>query len=144
MFCKNCGTNIPENTHFCPTCGEPVFGEKVVRDESDHTALFSPEDIERTRFISALCYLSFIFIIIALLLEPNSKFLRFHINQSIMLTLFGLCCGIVAIIPFIGWIGSLVGAIAFVVFTIMGIVNAVKRKAKDIPLVGKYTVVNYD
>lgn len=22
MFCNNCGTQIPENTHFCPKCGQ--------------------------------------------------------------------------------------------------------------------------
>lgn len=24
MFCKKCGTQIPEGTKFCPTCGEPA------------------------------------------------------------------------------------------------------------------------
>ena len=81
-------------------------------------------------------------IIIALLLEPNSKFLRYHINQSILLTVFGFICGLVAIVPVIGWIASVAGMIATVVFTIMGIVRSLKGQAKDLPIIGKYIIVN--
>ena len=143
MFCPKCGTQIPESDHFCPTCGEPVKAAKTP-DESDRTAMFDPEDAGRTNILSALCYLNFIFIIIALLLEPDSKFLRYHINQSIVLTVFGFACGIVAIVPFIGWIASVAGAVMVLVFTVMGIVRAYNREAKDLPLIGKYTIVRYD
>ena len=40
MFCPKCGTQIPENDHYCPTCGEPVLSKTNVPDESDHTAMF--------------------------------------------------------------------------------------------------------
>ena len=144
MFCSKCGTQIPENDHYCPTCGEPTFAKNNVPDESDRTAMFEPEDAKRTNILSALCYVNFIFIIIALLLEPNSKFLRYHINQSLVLSVFGILCGVVAIVPFIGWIASAVGAIACVVFTVMGVVRAFKCQAKDLPIIGKYVIVNYD
>ena len=143
MFCPKCGTEIPENDYFCPTCGEPVAGKKVP-SESDHTSLFDPEDIRRTRILAALCYCSFLILIIGLLLEPNSKFIRYHINQSIVLYIFGLLCGVAAIVPFIGWLASAVGVVACVVFTIMGIVRAAKGTAIDLPLIGKYTIVYYD
>lgn len=144
MFCPKCGTQIPENDHYCPTCGEPVFAKKSFPDETDHTAMFDPEDAGKTNILSALCYLNFIFIIIALLLEPNSKFLRYHINQSLVLTVFGLLCGVAAIVPFLGWIVSAIGAIVCVVFTVIGIIRAYKCEAKDLPIIGKYTIVNYD
>ncbi|MBP1570062.1 MAG: zinc ribbon domain-containing protein, partial [Oscillospiraceae bacterium] len=48
MFCPKCGTQIPENDHYCPTCGEPVLGKTNVPDETDHTAMFEEEDIRRT------------------------------------------------------------------------------------------------
>ena len=144
MFCPKCGTNVPETDRFCPTCGEPVPGNAAVNNESDHTAMFEAEDIERTRILAALCYVSFVLIIIALLLEPNSKFLRYHINQSILISVFGIVIGIVAIVPILGWIASVVGAIMAVVFTIMGIVRSLKGHAIDLPIVGKYTIVNYN
>ena len=144
MFCPKCGTQVPENDHNCPTCGEPVFEKNFVPDESDRTAMFDPEDAGRTNILSALCYLNFVFIIVALLLEPNSKFLRYHINQSLVLTVFGFGCGIVAIVPFLGWIASAIGTVMVLVFTIMGIVRAYNREAKDLPFIGKYIIVNYD
>ncbi len=144
MFCPKCGTNVPENDHYCPTCGEPVFAKKTVPDESDHTAMFDPEDAKRVNILSALCYLNFLFIVIALLLEPNSKFLRYHINQSLVLTVFGILCGLVNIVPVLGQIAFTVGAVMAFVFTVMGIVRAVKCQATDLPIIGKYTIVNYD
>lgn len=143
MFCPKCGTQIPENDHYCPTCGEPISANKIP-DESDHTAIFDPEDIKRTRLLAALCYCGVLFVIVGLLIEPNSKFIRYHVNQSFVLYVFALFCGLVAIIPFLGWIASVVGAILVIVFTVMGIVRAVKGEAKDLPLIGKYTIVYYD
>ena len=144
MFCPKCGTQVSENDHYCPTCGEVISAKAKEPDLSDRTAIFEQEDIERTKILSALCYFNFVFIIIALLLEPNSKFLRYHINQSILLTVFGFICGLVAIVPVIGWIASASGMIANVVFTIMGIVRSLKGQAKDLPIIGKYIIVNYD
>ena len=144
MFCPKCGTQIPEDNHYCPTCGEPAFVKKSVPDETDRTAMFDPEDTKRTNILAALCYVSFVLIVIALLLEPNSKFLRYHINQSLLISIFGIAVGIVAIIPFIGWIVSAVGTIMAVVFTVMGVIRAYKCEAKDLPVIGKYKIVNYD
>ncbi len=143
MFCQKCGTQIPENDHYCPTCGEPAPGAKTP-SESDHTAMFDPEDVKRTRLLAALCYVSLLFVIIGLLVEPNSKFIRYHINQSFVLYIFGILGGVVAIIPFIGWIVAAVVSVMLIVFMIMGIVRACKGEAKDLPLVGKYTIVYYD
>lgn len=143
MFCSKCGTEIPENDYYCPTCGEPAFGKKAP-DATDHSSLFEPEDIKRTSLLAALCYCGILFVIVGLLIEPNSKFIRYHINQSFVLYIFALLCGIVAIVPFLGWIASAVGAVMVLVFTIMGIINALKGRAKDLPLIGKYKIVYYD
>ena len=144
MFCQKCGTQIPEGNHYCPICGEPVGVKEKAPDISDHTAMFTPEDIERSRYLAALGYLSFLFVILGLLIEPNSKFLRYHINQAIILYVFGILCAVVCIVPVIGWIAGGIGSIASIVFVVMGIIRAVKGEAKDIPLIGKYTVVHYD
>ena len=44
----------------------------------------------------------------------------------------------------LGWIVSAIGAIVCVVFTVIGIIRAYKCEAKDLPIIGKYTIVNYD
>lgn len=144
MFCQKCGTQIPEGDHYCPICGEPAGFAPKAPSESDHSAMFTAEDSAKTRFLAALCYFNFIFIIISLLLEPDSKFLRYHINQSLLLTIFSAVCGVAAIIPILGWIACVVGSIASVVFMIMGIVRAINCEAKDLPIIGKYVIVSYN
>ena len=144
MFCPKCGTQVSENDHYCPTCGEVLSAKAKEPDLGDRTAIFEQEDIERTHVLAALCYVSFVLMVVALLLEPNSKFLRYHINQSILISVFGIVICIVAIVPFIGWLASAVGAVMAVVFTIMGIVRSLKGQAKDLPIIGKYVIVNYN
>ncbi len=143
VICNKCGAEIEEDAKFCPKCGAPAQ-VPVYNDPGDKTGQFNAEDIERSKYLSALCYIGYIFIVIGLLVEPDSKFLRYHANQSIVLTVFGVICGLVCIVPILGWIVGGIGSIAVIVFTILGIVRAVKGKAIDLPIIGKYTVVHYD
>lgn len=142
-ICSRCGAEMEEDAKFCPKCGAPAQVPEYV-DPGDKTRQFDTEDIARTKALSAFCYISFLFAIIALLVEPNSKFVRYHINQCLLLTVFEFICGIVCIVPVLGWIVGGIGSIAVIVFTIMGIVRAAKGVAKDLPIIGKYTVVHYD
>ena len=142
-ICNKCGAEIEEDAKFCPKCGAPVQAPEFV-DPEEKTSQFDPCDIERTKVLSALCYISFVFMIVALLVEPDSKFVRYHVNQSIVLTVFEFICGLVCVVPIIGWIVGAIGSIAVIVFTIMGIVRAAKGKAIDLPIIGKYTVVHYN
>lgn len=142
-ICNKCGAEMEDDAKFCPKCGAPAQAP-VYSDPGDKTDMFLQEDIERSKYLSALCYLSFIFIVIGLLVEPNSKFLRYHANQSVMLTVLAFICGLVCVVPILGWIVGGIGSIAVLVFTIMGIVRAVKGTAKDLPIIGKYTVIHFD
>ncbi len=142
-FCTKCGANIPEGDHFCPNCGAPSSPAAYV-DESDKTARFAEEDRAHNKYLAALCYLGPLFMLIGLTAEKDSKFIRYHINQAIMVLVLSMACVLVCIVPFIGWIVGGIGSIVAVVFDIMGIVRAFKGKAVDLPLVGKYTVLHYD
>ena len=139
-FCKNCGTNIPEGDAFCPNCGESVNGFKT----APFDAGMDPTDCERNKYLAALCYVNFLFGIIGLLAEPNSRFIRYHLNQSLVLTIFGVLCTLVCIIPFLGWLIGSVGGVMVIVFVIMGIVRACKGEATELPIVGKYTILHWD
>ena len=139
-FCKNCGTNIPEGDAFCPNCGESVNGVKA----APVVAAIDGADCQRNKYLAALCYFSFLFGIIGLLAEPDSKFIRYHLNQSLVLTVAAVLCGLVCIIPILGWIVGTVGSILILVFTVMGIVRACKGEATELPIVGKYTILHWD
>lgn len=139
-FCKNCGAQIPDGSQSCPSCGASAGA-------SDFTASFDSQDIESNKGMAILAYLSWL-VIIPLVAAPQSRFARFHANQGLVLaiisTIWGVVTGILGVIPFIGWIiAAIMGiaSIAFLILMIIGIVNAANGEAKELPIIGKITLI---
>jgi Predicted membrane protein len=149
--CNKCGADVADNIKFCPSCGNNMtvnqqnsqnFNQTVqnLNNTSDYTNSFDKADIEQNKAMALLSYLGILFII-PLLAAPNSKFARFHANQGLVLFIAEIAISIVSgiltgILWFLGsLIASLCGLIIFI-FAILGIVNAVGGKAKELPLIG--------
>jgi Predicted membrane protein len=127
-----------------------------LNNTADTTAEFDPKDIEQNKTMSLFAYLN-ILVLIPLLGAKDSKFARFHSNQGLILLI--TCIGwavayniLMAIFRVImlpgGWrIYSLLGTIlslvyiVFAVLVIIGIVNALNGKAKELPIIGKYKLL---
>lgn len=114
---------------------------------------FDSEDIEKNKSMAVLAYLG-ILVLIPLFSAKESPYVRFHANQGLVLCiaaiLYSIACSIInAIILAISWklyfITSILGfaGIAFLVLAVMGIVNAVNGRVKELPLLGKYRIVKY-
>ncbi|MCK5080657.1 MAG: DUF4870 domain-containing protein [Candidatus Moranbacteria bacterium] len=88
------------------------------------------KDIQENKILAMLSYLGILFLI-PLLLKPNSKFVKFHVKQGIILTI-GWVIGMV-LYPFLG-LGFLLH-IAIIVFSIMGIINVSEGKTKKLPII---------
>ncbi len=101
---------------------------------------YSEEEINDGKSIAIISYLTFIGLIIAFIMNNDKKnaFAAFHIRQVIGLCVTGIALSIVGAIPILGWLVSLVGSILIIVMWIMGILNAVNKKAKPLPVLGKY------
>ncbi|MBB2184389.1 hypothetical protein H0486_16030 [Lachnospiraceae bacterium MD1] len=101
--------------------------------------VFDPADIEKNKTIAGISYLIFF---LPLLACPDSKFGRYHANQSLILFILGVGGTIVlSIIPIIGWLLLPLYAIGITVFAIIGILNGLGGKAKELPLVGKFRLL---
>ena len=113
----------------------------------DTTAEFDQSDIDNNKVMGVLSYLG-ILVIIPLLAAKESKFARFHANQGLILVIVEILAaavlGALSGIPLIGWIFSIASAligIASLVLAIIGIVNVVNGKAKELPIIGGYKLL---
>jgi uncharacterized membrane protein len=147
-FCVHCGAQIEDNAVFCSSCGQRVEnGEnnEYNQYQQDNTQQFNAEgydyrDVEDNKVISFLSYLGILFII-PLIAAPNSYYAKFHANQGLLLFIMEMVCATICAIPIVGWIVGAIGEVLAVVFTIMGIVNALSGKAKELPIIGKYRII---
>lgn len=158
-FCNKCGNQLPEGANNCPNCGAPAGNTQQntqnaqdfvnnMMNTNDTTSQFDPQDINNNKGMSVLAYIGFLFLV-PLLACPNSKFARYHTNQGLVLFLLefalGVVTGILGIIPIagliIGGLLSAVGGIFTLVLMIMGIINAAQGQAKELPLIGKITLL---
>ncbi len=111
------------------------------------TSQFDSSDINNNKIMAILAYISWL-VLIPLLFAKDSKFARFHVNQGLVLAiseiLVGLILGVLDGIPLIGWIfsiaGSLLGIVCFI-FSILGIINALNGQAKELPIIGKFRIL---
>lgn len=158
-FCNKCGNQLPDGANNCPNCGATAGNTQQntqnaqnfvnnMMNTNDTTSQFDPQDINDNKGMSVLAYIGFLFLI-PLLACPNSRFARYHTNQGLVLFLMELAIGVVigifGIIPVIGIIiGGLlgsVGGILALVLSILGIVNVVQGQAKELPIIGKITLL---
>ena len=128
------------------------FEEKFqnLNNTADTTSQFDPQDITNNKVMAILGYFG-ILVLIPIFAAKESKFARFHANQGLILFIAGIAIYIVQTIFYsifslrLWWlISTVVGIIGLVIFVlaIIGIVNAAQGKAKELPLVGNFKILN--
>jgi len=139
MFCSKCGKENPEGAKFCSKCGAELGvaatpTEAAAKPEAESSTGMS------ANVAGLLCYvLGWVTGIIFIVWEKKSTFVKFHAWQSIMtfgvLTVAQL---VVAWIPFVGWILSvLIGILMFVLWLIL-IIQAGTGKMWKVPWAGDW------
>ncbi len=129
---------------------EIVEDIKDLNNTHDHTREFGSQDIEEGKLMSILAYISILVLIP--FFASKSKFARYHTNQGLLLLIveliwsavFGLVDKILGGIILVGTVISIVGwlvSLVFMVVSILGIINVVNGRAKDLPVIGKYRIL---
>ncbi|MEE0859711.1 MAG: hypothetical protein U0M12_09660 [Acutalibacteraceae bacterium] len=123
---------------------------------------FPPEDIAGNKTMCVLAYIPFLFLF-PMLTCKNSRFVRFHCNQGIVLTIFTIVFTILLfILGFVtGFLGAFMSAsvealfmclytllylglvIGYYIYFILGVYNAVKGRAKKLPLIGGIKILKW-
>ena len=156
-FCEKCGTKIEDGVKFCSNCGntvgapsEPVqpqaeekkndLSDKVasLNNTADTTEEFDAADIEKNKLMAVLAYIIFL---IPLLAAKDSPFAKYHTNQGLVLFLAAIASGVILVIPILGWIIAPIASILITVLAVIGIINALNGKAKELPIIGKFKII---
>ncbi len=166
-YCSTCGAaqrsdreQRPEQTGY--QAGQPDrkdAGKKQpapgkvskLLESDDHTAAYQPADIEGNTLFCVLSYLG-ILCLIPLLAGKDSPYVRFHTNQGLVLFLTTIILNMARALLTGLWIFGKVDRyfvtpvftalnVAVFALTIIGIANAVRGKAADLPLIGKVRLI---
>lgn len=94
-----------------------------------------------------LSYLSIVLWLVAYLAGDKEN-AKFHLNQGLVLNLaaiiISVASGVLGLIPYVGWIFSIVcslASIAIFVFAIVGIIGASKDEEKPLPIFGTIQIL---
>lgn len=130
------------------------FKEKFdeLNNTADTTGEFDPGDVQQNKTMAILAYIGPL-VLITIFGAKESKFARFHANQGLVLLIaeaigwiaVGIVSAILGAIPVIKYflpfiIETLFSAVC-ALFIVLGIVNAAKGKAKELPLFGKIRIL---
>lgn len=157
-YCSKCSTAINDELKFCPNCGEAVENKPAVSPENneipkadtvsealnklkvtkDETECFEKADIENNKIMAVLAYIIFL---VPLIAAKDSPFARFHTNQGIVLVIASVAASVIAVIPVFGWTIAPVIGIAVTVLAVIGILNSLNGRAKELPIIGKIRIL---
>ena len=134
--CPKCGAETEDNAAFCPSCG---FSFNAVPDPFDHSEEFAPEDVSENRLYALLGYLTgLIGVVVALLMHPESPYMKFHIRQILRLTVAQVLVGLVSavlcwtiLVPIAGGICEII----LVVVQVICIFRVCKGRSVEPPIV---------
>ena len=133
-YCPHCGAEIADDVRFCPTCGKETVVTATAVDPQ-----FDAQDIADHRILAMLGYLSMG--VLPMLGCRDSAYAMHHVNQALWIFIGSLLCGLVCIIPLLGWIVGAIGSIFLLVCEIIGIIRALKGSGAYLPFVKGLPVI---
>ena len=124
----------------------------MLTNTPDHTDSYTNIDINANKWQALLAYLGPFCLVPNLLNLFGSKksaYGMFHANQGLNLFIVDVAAklvlaGILGKIPLIGWIFRLANLLIIIAscgMTVLGVMNAVNDKAKELPFLGKITLI---
>lgn len=160
--CSRCGSDLETGKSYCTFCGARVDDDDNNKGKNyDFTNMmyggknfseeFDARDIVENKVFCILSYLGILFIV-GLIAQPNSKVVKFHANQGLVLfiaeTVLGIAGGMMGVIPFIGAvmtaiIGMAASAVVLAAF-IYQLINISDGKVKKLPVIGDITLIKWN
>ncbi len=163
-FCSNCGApqEVPAQQAWTPPEQQGWTSEQQGwspeqqawppgQQAWSNEQQFHPQDIENNKVMAVLAYLG-VLVFVPMFAAKESKFAHYHVNQGLVLFIAEVAYAILyailsSILLAISWrlyvITRIIGllSLVFLVLSILGIVNALNGKAKELPVIGKIKIL---
>lgn len=153
-FCQNCGAVMQDGAKFCASCGGAGAAQPGQQPPPQNYAAGPGAQASGNNdtLMGVLAYIGLL-VLIPIFAEKESRFVRFHANQGLVLCIAAVAYSIVvgilsAILWAISWQVALTVSgilwflcLIFLVLAIIGIVNVVNGKQKPLPVIGGFTIL---
>lgn len=96
-------------------------------------------EVSSNKGMAILAYLGILILIPFLTEAKNDPFVKFHMKQGLTLIILFVASMIIGVVPLLGWLISFVLCVAGLIFVIIGILNVLGGKQKELPIIGKYS-----
>ena len=88
--------------------------------------------------MAALCYFGILVLIPLLTDAKKDPYVKFHIQQGVVLLVAGIANSVISVVPILGWIVGFVVWIILLALFVIGLINALTGKEKELPIIGRY------
>lgn len=120
--------------------------EKSEKSKWDKTALFSEEEVKEFRLTAVLIYLLGIFgIILALVTEKSSPYLKFHIAEGLKITVVSSSLALISVLLSFTFIVPVIGAAGLIVCSAINLISAYKTltgKSENAVIIRNLKILN--
>ena len=96
--------------------------------KAEHTQPEEPAVSSTARWMGALCYLSILILIPACTKWRQDEFVRFHLNQGLMVLMLATICAALGFVPSLTLLVD--------VLSLVGLITALRRRAAPLPFIG--------
>ena len=106
--------------------------------DTENKTVIEPQPAAERNRTAIIAYLTIIGLVVAFVMNNEKKepFASFHIRQSLGIMVTGIALSIINVIPILGWIISIIGFFIVMYMLIMGLINAINKKEKAVPILG--------
>lgn len=165
-YCGACGyrfdqenANSNQQSQFGGSQDFSRMTGNIFTDGADHTSEFDPQDIAANKIYGIIACFGILFFV-PLVAAPQSRYGKFFANQGLLLLITSAIASVAssfisAIFNTLGMLGSIfvlfsvigvllsvvIGLIPFVLFIIM-LINAASGRAKELPIIGRFTLIH--
>ena len=100
----------------------------------------SASDSPKGKKINPLAILGYLGILLFIpwLMAKNDDFVMFHVKQGLVLFIGEVLTVVIFFIPFIGSVIAGILDIIWLIYSVIGIINALEGKKKELPYIGQY------